>query len=585
MDELLSETRSWADNETAFDEPPEPKNIGSGIVKSVLGKGGASIVYEIWNPKLEISRAVKLWRPVKSEKTLQRFETEIKITAKLHHPNIVEIHAVGEWNGLPYIEMEKIQGLSLKELLRIHGALPEVVATAISLCICRALVYAHNHEYTLSEKKYRGVVHCDIKPANIMISDTGTVKLMDFGIAHPSTKTEKNDKSKVTGSLLYMSPEQLQSKSLDQRSDIYSFGVMLYEMYSGVKAFSASSLQELIKKRKLNEFASLRSFCKQVPQRIRWMIEKCMAESPAERFQCASELMDELQKNYQKQTLELPESVIAQFLAGKIIKKRSKQLVTVSKPLFISVVSLGLVVAVLYGRKFMFTEKNVLIENPVSTSDTVTVQKEIVAVSSQHNTSVVKPPPVKKGVKKSGAPKEGTNVKKNSGNSEKIKANNHSEPTVQTVETALSSVPDKQVPKNEPVADGAVLDEIKRLISSSDLNRAEKMLNEFKINDGEYFLLKADLLYKRQHWSAARDEAEKALRVAAGRISPSELRERVFVFRAKTLAAEFDNSQNPEVGKSAMEAWYDVKYMYRTNTSNPNYIKADTEIRRISAVL
>ena len=124
------------------------------------------------------------------------------------------------------------------------------------------------------------------------------------------------------------------------------------------------------------------------------MIEKCMAESPAERFQCASELMDELQKNYQKQTLELPESVIAQFLAGKIIKKRSKQLVTVSKPLFISVVSLGLVVAVLYGRKFMFTEKNVLIENPVSTSDTVTVQKEIVAVSSQHNTSVVKPPPV-----------------------------------------------------------------------------------------------------------------------------------------------------------------------------------------------
>src|SRR5665647_868243 len=98
--------------------------LGSGKVTAILGKGGFATVYEIWNPKLEIKRAVKLWHPDISEKSLERFETEIKITAKLHHPNIVEIHNVGEWNGLPYIEIEKINGYCLKEIIAQTGTLP-----------------------------------------------------------------------------------------------------------------------------------------------------------------------------------------------------------------------------------------------------------------------------------------------------------------------------------------------------------------------------------------------------------------------------------------------------------------------------
>ena len=109
MDEL-TETVSLSEGEMASVELPEPEYIGSGIVKSVLGKGGASVVYEVWNPQLEVFRAVKLWRIVQTEKTIERFENEAKITAKLKHPNIVEIYTAGEWNGLPYIEMEKIGG-------------------------------------------------------------------------------------------------------------------------------------------------------------------------------------------------------------------------------------------------------------------------------------------------------------------------------------------------------------------------------------------------------------------------------------------------------------------------------------------
>ena len=105
--------------------------LGSGVITKLLGRGGMAAVYEIWNPQLEIYRAVKLINPGSIEAVHQRFQTEIKISAKLNHPNIVEIHGVGEWNGLPYIEMEKIEGKGLDHIIADRGALPAAVCTAV----------------------------------------------------------------------------------------------------------------------------------------------------------------------------------------------------------------------------------------------------------------------------------------------------------------------------------------------------------------------------------------------------------------------------------------------------------------------
>ncbi|MDO5576624.1 MAG: serine/threonine-protein kinase, partial [Fibrobacter sp.] len=341
MEEYLSETVSISVNDHNVAKPAEPavpEEIGSGVVRSVLGKGGAAVVYEIWNKKLEISRAVKLWRPFLSEKVLNRFETEIKITAKLHHPNIVEIHNVGEWQGLPFIEMEKIEGLSLKELLKKRGAFPPEVSLAVAISICRALTYAHNHVYNLSERRFRGVTHCDIKPANIMVGIDGIVKLMDFGIAHPANVPKESDQNKITGSLQYMSPEQLGSRKIDPRTDIFSLGVVFYEMVSGSKAFPAQSFDDLIVKRNKNDFVPLESFCKDVSPKIRTIISKCMEVDADSRYATSNMLLQDLERAYRKLTSIPPEQIISRFMNGKNLRKKSN---FISTPVAV-IIALGL---------------------------------------------------------------------------------------------------------------------------------------------------------------------------------------------------------------------------------------------------
>lgn len=584
MDELLSETVSLAESDMISVEPPEPKSIGSGIVKSVLGKGGASVVYEIWNPKLEIYRAVKLWRIVQSEKTIQRFENETKITAKLHHPNIVDIYTVGEWNGLPYIEMEKIQGTNLKDLIKSQGAIPEEVVTAIAICICRALIYAHNHEYLFSGKMCKGVIHCDIKPANIMISDSGIVKLMDFGIAHPTDNVKPSEKSTVTGSLQYMSPEQLESKLLDARSDLYSLGVLLYELYSGTKAFPAQSLKELIQKRNNNEFSPLGTFCKTLSTRVRAIVEKLMQVDPDKRFQSASELNEELEKCYQKFTENSPESLISSFLAGdnniKNFKKNSK----LSKVITVGVLSLALTISGIY---FLLLNKQRILQslqkNPSQIDSLSAPQNPLKTISTSDGKKIDSAAnvSVKRLKSKKNAVPQNRKVRQ-----KQVLKTKPIDPSAKAVESVLAEEnKNNSTADQQEINDGTILDEMKRLIKEGHLSQAERMIQEFPLKDGEYYLIHAELLLKRKQMKSAIVEAEKALRIPAGRISPTQLREEVLYIKAKVLSAEFDNLPERQKGQLAMESWYEVKYSHRSNTTHPHYIFADTEIRRISAAI
>ncbi len=581
MDEILSETVSLSESELIAENPPEPKSIGSGTVKSVLGKGGASVVYEIWNPKLEIYRAVKLWRPVQSEKTIQRFENEIKITAKLHHPNIVDIYTVGEWNGLPYIEMEKIQGTNLKELIKDKGVIPEAVAAAIVVSICRALSYAHHHEYILSGKSCKGVIHCDIKPANIMISDTGIIKLMDFGIAHPSNSPNSSERSSITGSLQYMSPEQLNSRPLDHRSDLYSLGVLLYELLSGTKAFPASTIKELIQKRKKNDFFPLGFFCKKLSAKARAVVEKLMEVDPDKRFQSADELMEEIEKNYHRLTEEAPDVLISRFLAGEKIKNRAR----IKFPkfahlsLFFLLLSFSAFIVFLWNSKKTIGFNFIQLSPPPADSlnKTPPIDEKAPATVVNNNRKT----PGTTTYRKPASAKTKTSSGRVTPAQSRSKPTQTPQPSVKNIESVLNSTSSA----HEEVGDATILDEINRLVNESQLSQAERMLQEFPIKDGEYHLIYAELHLRRKRTKAAMMEAEKALRVAAARISPSELREKVLYCKAKVFSAEYDNAPDKLNGQKAMEAWYEVKYAFRSNTEHPHYIKADAEIRRISVSL
>lgn len=570
MDEILTETISFSDQKIVFAEPPRPKEIGSGMVKSLLGKGGTAYVYEIWNPKLEITRAVKLWRPMHSEQVRRRFENEIKITAKLHHPNIVEIYAVGEWAGLPFIEMEKIEGQNLKELLEEHENLPELVATAIALTLCRALMYAHNHEYTIAGTEHCGVIHCDMKPANIMIAQNGCVKLMDFGIAHPSSNVSGVEKKRVTGSLQYMSPEQLRSKPVDQRSDLYSLGVLLYELYSGIKAFPATTLQKLLQQRNLNAVVPLYDFCADLPPRVSTLVEKAMEIEPENRYQTAHELYHELYKTYRRRTHISPEGLIAKYLDGDDLTTL-KQAYAI--PNYYKTVGIALIPFLLFFSVFTFRSHrrhvaSASIERVVdSTAMLVSNVKKPVAPTIPVAEPVA-PPTVLPQRK----PVYGGRVTAK----QFTKAHR-----VRTTDNGRNKVGSNAKTTNP----GKILNTLKSLVAAGKLNQAERLFKASPMQDGEYFLLYAELLLQRHLWAVAREEADKALRIPSSRMAPEAAREKVLFLKSRSLTAEFDAAGDQAVGRESMEAWFDLKYLYRTNTSHPRYIKADAEIRRISAAL
>lgn len=270
--------------------------MGSGITQGVLGQGGMTRVYKIWNGTLEMERAVKIPLPTGSSDCYKRFSTEMKICSRLDHPNIIKIFSVGEWNKIPYIEMEFIDGIALDELIKTHGQLPPAVCCAIALGIAKALKYAHKHEFLVNGKKYHGIIHRDLKPANIMVSKNGNVKLMDFGIARPlETGIHTITDGNIVGTMQYFSPEQLDNNDLDSRTDIYALGAILYEMLTGQKAFPVSTLTMLIKKKMLNEYKDFDEFeGLTISSLLKEIARKCLNKEKDQRFESSDELIEAL---------------------------------------------------------------------------------------------------------------------------------------------------------------------------------------------------------------------------------------------------------------------------------------------------
>jgi len=290
--------------------------LGSGKIVGVLGAGGMAKIYKIWNEKLEVFRAIKIMLPSHEQELVRRFETEAKITAKLHHPNIVEIYSVGDFNGLPYLEMEYIEGEALDSIINRSGVLPPAVCTAVCIFIARALSYAHSQEFLLYGNTYRGVIHRDLKPANIMISSKGDVKLMDFGIARPTETSLHTVDGNIVGTMQYLSPEQLDAGDIDCRTDIYSFGAILYEMLTGAKTFPQKTITNLMKMKSLNQYRRLTEFPFPVPPSLAKIAQKCLERSKEDRYQNAGELLRALERAHGSFTQDTPEQVMRQFIAS-----------------------------------------------------------------------------------------------------------------------------------------------------------------------------------------------------------------------------------------------------------------------------
>lgn len=293
----------------------QPIPIGSGTIVSVLGTGGMARVYKIWNEKLEVYRAVKVLLPGGQQTELSsRFETEAKITAKLHHPNIVEIYNVGEWSGLPYLEMELIEGTALDTIISNYGRLPDAVCSAIGMQIAQALAYAHSQEFLIYGKTYKGIIHRDLKPANIMIANQGELKLMDFGIARPTEAGLHTMDGHIVGTLQYLSPEQLDGVEIDKRSDIYSFGTILYEALTGAKTFPQGTITNLMKMKATNSYRKFNELGFQTNAMLAKITEKCLLIDRNERYPDASDLYKDIRKVHISLTSDSAREVLRGYI-------------------------------------------------------------------------------------------------------------------------------------------------------------------------------------------------------------------------------------------------------------------------------
>jgi serine/threonine protein kinase len=308
----------------------ESIQLGSGTIKGMLGQGGMAKVYKIWNDDFEMYRAVKLILPGDNEQNYERFKTEIKITAKLQNPNIIQIYNIGEWQGLPYIEMEYIEGITLTVYLETHGKLENEICVSFAIQIANALNYAHNCEYMIYGKKYKGIIHRDLKPDNIMVSQNRNLKLMDFGIARPTETGLHTMTGHFIGSPQYMAPEQFDGGSVDNRSDIYSLGAILYEMLSGEKAFPGEKLQQVLQNKALNSYKSIKKFDFKVNPSLANLTEKCMHKNKDKRYQSADQLLADLQKIQNNLTSSSTGPLKITEAAVKTLKKKIEKPITTS---------------------------------------------------------------------------------------------------------------------------------------------------------------------------------------------------------------------------------------------------------------
>jgi serine/threonine-protein kinase len=262
---------------------------GRYVLAESLGSGGMAEVYLAHDDVLDRSVALKVMsgRYADDEEFVERFKREAQSAAALSHPNIVSIYDRGEAeDGTYYIAMEYLPGGTLKDRILKRGALAPRTAAAVALQIAEALRAAHA----------AGVVHRDIKPHNVLVTDTGDIKVGDFGIARAATSSTMTRTGSILGTAHYISPEQAMGEPVGQGSDLYSLGVVLYEMLTGTLPYDAETSIGIAMKHVNGHLVPPRELNPEVPEGINAVTTKLLAKSPEERYADADELIEDLER-------------------------------------------------------------------------------------------------------------------------------------------------------------------------------------------------------------------------------------------------------------------------------------------------
>ena len=631
----------------------KPIKLGSGIISSLISSGGMAIVYEIWNEELEVRRAVKLLKPDHSLESEERFHTEMKITARLHHPNIVEIYTVGAWSNLPYIEMELIEGITLEKLAEESGGLPPEVCTSVAIMVGRALNYAHNQTYVLYGKRFQGVIHRDIKPGNIMVTKDGVAKLMDFGIAKPMTASSYTLEGTVMGTMQYLAPEQLDGKEVDVRADLYSLGTVMYEMLTGARAFPEEKLGKLVTDKLSNSYVPLTEYDAGIPASLCNLVHHCIRYDKEKRIQNSIEFLRAVCRIHKTLTLKAPEQVLEHFMANRggqkhVVRTRKRSVVvpaivwSVTGCAFAAIAlftgihvkdpatarrivaeinavtrqALQKVLPGLHNRLFAEPrDEGALVDSvlarqrPLRVAQEPSAEADVLDSMVRNETAQQTASAAKKGgsvaeastekIRTTPAPTAGKYVSK--GNAPEgasgplpgvLKRQLHGSDATTLFSSEIEAghfanglALYKMLPAGIADSKKALLYKLRALRGVGDKSGERYFLIANDVRDGEFYLEKAHWYYDAGDYASATRFVERASVSPVEFLDSRVFRERLLYAKALCASAAYNANPGEDSKKTAMEAWFDVKTLFRTSPESVYFVKADSEIRRISANL
>ncbi len=292
--EPLSQTQSRAGETVIIRTGSQPTALGRYQIVKELGRGAMGVVFLGKDPTIQRFVAIKTMRldeidgPEELKQFRDRFFREAESTGRLSHPNIVTVYDAGEQDGLAYIAMEYLEGTTLANYCQKGALLPAKQVLQIVATVAEALDYAHSQD----------VVHRDIKPANIMILKNRLVKVMDFGIAKVASQS-KTQTSMILGTPRYMSPEQAAGKNVDGRSDVFSLGIVLFELLTGEKPFDAENMPALVMKISKSPHPPLMKYRRDLPTRVQSIVDRALQKEVPHRYRHASDFAQDLRDVYQ----------------------------------------------------------------------------------------------------------------------------------------------------------------------------------------------------------------------------------------------------------------------------------------------
>jgi len=352
-------------------------NLSNYKITEKLGRGGMATVYKAHELSLNRIVALKVLSSKLSddEEFIKRFQREAQAAAKLNHPNIVQIYAIGEEKGIHFFAMEYIKGNSLSEILQEKKIFTPGMAVSLIKQVANGLSVAHKE----------GLVHRDIKPSNILIDKNDNAKIADFGIAFvQDAKTKLTREGSIIGTPEYLSPEQCEGKQLDGRSDIYSLGVTFYELLTGKTPYEADTPVSMIMKIVKGEFPPINEVNPDVPKNIQDIVEKMMNTNLAERYENAYKLFEDLESFEQDNLIENGEKkVITNVMDKKDLSEvvdNYKENKGSGKKAFLFIASILIVlIGIAIAAKFLYFDKQNEKSPKIETADNVAEKSEITA--------------------------------------------------------------------------------------------------------------------------------------------------------------------------------------------------------------